>query len=396
MCGLAQVIRLGARRKAEDQGALGWEDCSPVSFGNGGQRAREMQELRTKVEEGAARIQERASEVQELQKKAEEGAAREREWEWEVQELQKKVEEGTAREQEREREVQELQAKLAAAKSAWQDAQVGQEQDKREWTERVRAEAVREREALLRQNTELEDKIVRLRSDMAVLDVTLEGQQRQGAEWSEVLALVKGLSALDLTSSLVRRDLMLYLQDVAACPGSSLSSSTSQPTPTPCSSHTSARSSTTTTSAAQGTPTAGAEETQAEATPPALVKASLLELVRHLQQAEEASNVSDKALAGPPPPPATNPGARRLSPACPPAAPASDPWQQRARARRRAGALVLGARTLRPWMRAEIVMIRDSRKLDNAMPPTNRGTARARQHRRSAHVGRGCSSLRAR
>jgi hypothetical protein len=161
MCGLVQVIRLGARRKAEDEGALGWGECSPVAMGGGGQRAREMQEL---------------------QKKVEEGAAREQEWARGMQELQKKVEEGTAREQEREREVQELRAKLAAANGAWQDALVGQEQERREWTESARAEAVREREAreaLLGKNKELENKIARLGSDMAVL----AEQQRQRGGW---------------------------------------------------------------------------------------------------------------------------------------------------------------------------------------------------------------------
>ena len=282
MCGLVQVIRLGARRKAEDEGALGWGECSPVAMGGGGQRAREMQEL---------------------QKKVEEGAAREQEWARGMQELQKKVEEGTAREQEREREVQELRAKLAAANGAWQDALVGQEQERREWTESARAEAVREREAreaLLGKNKELENKIARLGSDMAVL---AEQQRQGGAEWNGVDALVKELSALDLTSSLVRRDLMLYLQDVAACPDSSPFSSTSQPTPTPHSSHSSARATPNTGSAALGTPAAGAEGNRVEAPPTALVKTCLLELVRHLQQAEEACKISEQALAGPPPPP---------------------------------------------------------------------------------------------
>ncbi len=271
-------------------------------MGNGGQREREMHELQKKVEEGAAKEQERAMAMQVLQKK---------------------LEEGMAREQEREREVQELQTKLAAANSAWQDAQVGQEQERREWTERARAEALREREALLGQNKEQEDKIARLGADMAVLHVALEGQQRQGAEWNEVRALVEGLSGLDLTSSLVRRDLMLYLQDVAAWPDSPLSSSASRPTPTPCISHTSVSSTTTTTGDALGTPTAGAEGTRVQAPRTALVKACLLELVRHLQQAEEASEVSGKALAGPPPPPPATPASRRLLPACPLTVPAS-------------------------------------------------------------------------
>ena len=183
------MIRLGARRKAEDEGAVGWGECSPVAMQGGGQRAREMQELQDKVEEGAAR------------------------------------------ERGREREVQELQAMLAAANSAWQDAQQEQEKERREWAEtaeRAREEAVREREAreaLLGQNKELEDKIARLRSDMAVLEKQerqVEEQQRQlqSVEWNEVDALVKGLSVLDLTNSPVRRDLMLYLQDFASCPDS--------------------------------------------------------------------------------------------------------------------------------------------------------------------------------
>ncbi len=29
------MIRLGARRKAEDQGAVGWGECSPVAMGKG-------------------------------------------------------------------------------------------------------------------------------------------------------------------------------------------------------------------------------------------------------------------------------------------------------------------------------------------------------------------------
>jgi hypothetical protein len=55
--------------------------------------------------------------------------------------------------------------------------------------------------------------------DAAAHALALEDEVLHRAVWSELSALVQVLEELDLSSNLIRRDLMLYLQDVVSCPG---------------------------------------------------------------------------------------------------------------------------------------------------------------------------------